>query len=311
MRWGINFMQATLKNLQVPEHSPAPLRGVRLRPLSRANGGLAREDVLDVWQNLVIDLSNFHVLHYRHVDGMLVTAKNSGTHWLKFMLGHAIAHDFGVPPPEHSSGAAADDIIGNPKVPPRHPHLPRLTSTHTIPSSLLASKMVRRLLPCPPAVVLVRDIRTAMISNYVKWRGTPRYGDASFSDYVRGDVTGKRFVADVWWYTRFLNRWGDIASAFPSQTLIVRYEDVQAKPAEAMRLIAGHFGIELSDAAVAEGLKIADRDTMRERLDPTYREAIVSDEKKRAKVFFSQEDIGVLNAILRRHLKYDYGYAYF
>jgi hypothetical protein len=304
-------MRATSRSAEAPDDDLAPLKGILLHPLVRTTGGFTVEDMRAGWQDLAIDASNFHVFHYRHVDGMLVTSKNSGTHWLKFMLGHAIAHDFGVPPPEHSSGAAADYIIGNPKVPPRHPHLPRLTSTHTIPSRLVASKWLRRLLPCPPAVVLVRDIRTAMISNYVKWRGTPRYGDATFSDYVRGDVTGKRFVADAWWYTRFLNRWGDIATKFPAQTLIVRYEDVQAAPADAMRLIGSHFGIELSEAAIAQGLKIADRETMRARLDPAYREAIVSDEKKRATVAFSAGDTEVVRAILSRHLKYDYGYGYF
>ncbi|HEX7776446.1 MAG TPA: sulfotransferase domain-containing protein [Parvibaculum sp.] len=304
-------MRAIIRSDEALDARPAYLAGVSLRPFDRSREGFTAQDLRAALQDLAIDASNFHVLHHRHVDGMLVTAKNSGTHWLKFMLGHAIAHDFGVPAPAHSSGAAADDIIGNPKVPPRHPHLPRLTSTHTIPSALVASKLVRRILPCPPAVVLVRDIRTAMISNYVKWRGTVRHGDAAFADYVRGDVTGRRFVADAWWYTRFLNRWGDIAMAFPAETLIVRYEDIQAAPAEAMRLIAGHFGIDLSAAAVAAGLQIAGRETMRDRLDPAYDEAIVSDERKRATVSFSDEDTEVLRSILRRHLKYDYGYAYF
>jgi hypothetical protein len=303
-------MRRHLKKIEAyAEQGIQPCLPTRLSAPER--GRLSIEDMRVRLHDAAIDVSNFHVFHHRHVDGMFVSAKNSGTHWLKFMLGHAIALDYGVPPPAHSSGGAVNDIIGNPRIPQRHPHLPRLTSTHTIPSRLVAWQWLRRLLPCPPTVVLVRDIRAAMISNFVKWRGTPRHGDATFAEYVRGDVTGKRFIADAWWYMRFHNRWGDVASAFPSETLVIRYEDVQAQPAVAMRLIAGHFGMELSHAAIAQGLRVADRETMRRRLDPNHQEDVVSDEKLRASVSFSAEDAETLRRILRRHLRYDYGYDYF
>lgn len=270
-----------------------------------------KRDLLWLRRGLTIDVSNFHVFHHRHVDGMVVSAKNSGTHWLKFMLSHAIAYDFDVEPPAYSNGPAWDEIIGNPKVPPRHFHLPRLTGTHTLPSRLIKSKWLRKVLPCPPTVVLVRDIRDAMTSNFVKWKDTARYGEASFAEYVRGDIRGRRFVADIWWYAQFMNRWGDIATAFPKETLIVRYEDMVHQPAETLKTATRHFGIDLSDGAVEAGLKISDRDSMRAHLDPNFGEAVVSNDRDREKVRFSDDDMGVLQSVLKRYLRNDFGYRYF
>ena len=84
------------------------------------------------------DLANFFLLQYRGVDGFLITGKNSGTHWLKFMLSCAIAEEYRVPPPQRSSGKAADEIIGHPRWPRRYRHLPWIGSSHTIPSIAFA-----------------------------------------------------------------------------------------------------------------------------------------------------------------------------
>ncbi len=116
--------------------------------------------------------------------------------------------------------------------------LPRIGSSHTIPS--IAFAWYTRLLAHPPVVVLVRDIREAMLSNYVKWR--EQY-DGSFAEYVEGDPLGRRHVADVWWYIHFFNRWGDVARARPQNTLIVRYEDLQDSPEYWLRQIAAHMKV--------------------------------------------------------------------
>src|SRR5471030_1523582 len=50
------------------------------------------------------DLSNFFLYQHRQVHAFLVTGKNSGTHWVKFMLSCALARQYGVPQPRHSSG---------------------------------------------------------------------------------------------------------------------------------------------------------------------------------------------------------------
>ena len=107
-----------------------------LRPVRRRRTGytgLAGEDIAAAWTNFIADTSNFHMLHYRHVDGFLVSAKNSGTHWLHYMLSHALATQYGVEPPRHSTGPHADHLIGPAKQKPRYPQIPHLALSHAHP----------------------------------------------------------------------------------------------------------------------------------------------------------------------------------
>jgi hypothetical protein len=251
------------------------------------------------------DLANFFLLQYRTCDAFLITGKNSGTHWVKFMLSCAIARQYGVPPPARSSGREGDAIIGHPRWPSVHPGLPRIGSSHSIPSVAFSWRLAG--LDHAPVVVLVRDIRDALASNYVKWR--ERYG-VPFSQYLAGDPSGRRFVADVWWYVHFFNRWGDVARARPGKVLIVRYEDVQAAPAEWLRRVASHMGVALGEAALAAAMEYAERDAVLARLDPAYGEVIIPDAAARAEVAFSGADTALLDQILRRHLRHSLGYDY-
>ncbi len=251
------------------------------------------------------DLANFFLLKYRRCDGFLITGKNSGTHWLKYMLSCAIAHQYGVPPPEFASGREGDAIIGHPRWPQVHRHLPRIGSSHSIPSIAFSWRL--RLFAHPPVVVFVRDIRQAMLSNYVKWR--ERY-DVPFTEYLKGDPLGRRFVADIWWYIHFFNRWGAVAQAWPESTLIVHYEDVQAAPGYWLRRIAQHLGVTLDDAAVAAALPFVERGAVQAQLDPGYGETIIPEPSARAKAAFSPAEAALFQTILHRHLRFTLGYDY-
>ena len=135
------------------------------------------------------DLQSFHLINYGgRVDGFLVTAKNSGTHWLRFMASHAIAHHLDLPPPAHSSGPGSDDFIGHPKHARVHPGAPRIGSSHHIPSRLIALAARGGLVSLPPTGVRVRDLRQALLSYYVKWRDA--YGLGSLADYLRRPAPG-------------------------------------------------------------------------------------------------------------------------
>jgi Protein of unknown function (DUF1232)/Sulfotransferase domain len=278
--------------------------------LSYADGTIVG---LDEWQNLQFfkrvlcaDLSNFFLLQYRGVDGFLITGKNSGTHWLKFMLSCAIAEEFGVAPPSRSSGREADRIIGHPRW-LRPARLPWIASSHTIPSIAFAWTWFAGLLPHPPVVVLVRDIEAAMRSNYLKWREC--YG-GSTADYVRGDPTGRRYVADLWWYMHFYNRWGDVSRSQPNNVLVVRYEDLQAAPASCLRRITAHYGIRLGDQAINAALRYVDRDTIRALLDPSDDEMVVPSDDAVDRVAFTRDDVAFMHKMMRRHLRCHFGYAY-
>jgi hypothetical protein len=251
------------------------------------------------------DLANFFLLQYRTCDGFLITGKNSGTHWVKFMLSCAIARQYHVPAPVHASGRDSDAIIGHPRWPAVHAHLPRIGSSHSIPSVAFAWRLAG--LGHKPVVVLVRDIREALQSNYVKWRqnySTP------FTRYLAGDPWGRRFVADIWWYVHFFNRWGDLAQARPDKVLIVHYEDVQAAPRYWLERMAAHLGVALSEDAVAAAMPYTGREALRALLDPDYGEVIIPAAEERGRMAFSSADTALFAAILEGHLRHPLGYDY-
>jgi hypothetical protein len=246
-------------------------------------------------------------MHYRDVDGVLISGKNSGTHWLKYMLSHALAAQHGLPPPRHSSGPTADDFIGHPRWPQRHDALPRIGSSHNLPSRLFAWGPVRRCFDLPPTVVLVRDVKQAMLSHYVKWRHKL---DLPLSDYVRTALPGRRKLTDVWWYLEFFNRWGAMAQAYPDKIAIVRYEDLLAEPVTTLYRVVDHYRLLLDDAAIQAALAAADRARMRQRLDPGDDAAIIPGDEARTSVQLDAEDDAYLTRVLAEHLKFEFGYGY-
>jgi cation:H+ antiporter len=268
----------------------------------------AHMDNIFAWRNLKRDLSNFQLLHHRKVDGNLVTGMNSGTHWVTVMLATAIAEQHGLSLPRFFSFDAASDLVGIPSNLVRRPGIPAIALSHNHPAAIVAWPIVRRLLPYPKQVVLVRDIREVLISAYVKWMPNR---EVPFSDFVRGDPTNRRgYLCDVWWYLSYLNRWGDVKASAPRDTLVVRYEDMVDDPALWLRRIGDHFGLHLDDRAIAAALTLRDKGAAQARRDPKDTEAVIADPAAKARVRFSEDDMRELRSILARHLRYDYGYDY-
>ncbi len=249
------------------------------------------------------------MLKYRRFKGYLSTGQHSGTHWIKWMLSHALAHEYNVEPPKFfdNGSEASNVLIGHPKHAQTYHHVPRIVSTHSIPPYPLQWKWLRHSMEFPPYVVVVRDIRKVLISNFEKWK--ERYG-VSFSEYVAGDPTSNKYICDVWWYIRYMNRWGAVASKFPAETLVIRYEDFQANRIESLKKVLGHFGITLSDAALAAGAAAGEKDFMAAHQDPGIPDrALRKDGSGETK--FSDADSECLAEILDTHLKHDFGYEYF
>jgi hypothetical protein len=272
-------------------------------------GGLRslRVRVALVWRAFLIDINNFYLLEYRGVAGHLVSGKNSGTHWLRFMLSHALAQRHGLSPPERSSGRLSEDFVGHPRWPRRHPGLPFIASSHNLPSIVFSWGWLRRLLKLPPIVVLVRDPKQAMLSHFVKWRGPL---DMSMADYVLRASTKRRQLANAWWYIDFFNRWGRIAASAPDAVLVVRYEDLQASPALWLARISAHLGLDLDSASIGAAMAVGSRGVVRDTLDPAYGEAIVPDAEERASAHFSPSESRVLSDQFEAHMRWDFGYGY-
>jgi hypothetical protein len=268
----------------------------------------AHLDNVFAWRNLKRDLSNFQLLHHRNVDGNLVTGMNSGTHWVTVMLATAIAKQHGLELPKYFSFTAAGHLVGIPSALVRRPGIPAIALSHNHPAAPLSWPIVRRLVPIPKQVVLVRDIREVLVSAYVKW--IPNR-EISFSEFVRGDPTNRRgYLCDVWWYVSYLNRWGDVKASAPDDTLVVRYEDMVAEPALWLRRMSDHFGLNLSERAIEAALTFRDKNAVLAKRDPKDTEPVIAAAGAKAEIRFSDEDLQELRNTLSRHLRYDYGYDY-
>ena len=208
------------------------------------------------------ELSNYSLLRLRNCDGLLFSMHQSGTHWLKYMLASAMADHFAIPGPEFNH---ANDIIGGSKDPVIYPQIPLLRSSHTIAPLLLRNRFVIDWLKLPPSIVLVRDIRASLVSNYIKWQA--RYA-VSFSQYLRGDPSGRRYNSDIWWCFRFLNSWSTIKTMSGSNLHLVRYETLRNDPEQVLTEITRHLGIPLANSSIVLGVERATKSEMQQRADP-------------------------------------------
>ncbi|HYE46815.1 MAG TPA: sulfotransferase domain-containing protein [Caulobacter sp.] len=252
------------------------------------------------------DLTNLALIKHRHWDGYLVTGQHSGTHWIKWMLSWAMAHRYGLEPPRFYNNNSSNAVIGHPKHRLEFKGVPRIASSHSIPAYAVQWGWVRSLAPLPPYGVVMRDLRDVLVSNYEKWKA--KYA-VPFEVYVEGDPRSKRYVCDVWWYIRFMNRWGEVASRFPAETRVLKYEDFRRDPGGQLDLLAKHLGLDLGPDAIAAGVAAGGKDTMLAHMDPNAPAQAVR-EDGRGDTVWTPETTARLQAILREHLKHDFGYDF-
>ncbi|THD62014.1 sulfotransferase [Phenylobacterium sp.] len=252
------------------------------------------------------DLSRFHLLHYAdRVDGFLISGHNSGTHWLRFMLSHAVAHHLQLPPPAYSSGPQSDVYIGHARHKRTFPQAPKIGSSHHMPSRLVALLGAMRIIRLPPVVLLVRRIPDSLLSYFFKWREAKALGP--LSDYVARQPSAQG--VDLWWFIRFFNRWGLLKRVFPQSVMVVRYEDVERDPEIWIRRIWAHWGVELDDADLAAAMAVASRAVVQAKLDPAYGEDIAPDRAARMACQYGPTEIAVLERRLEQSLRHAFGYG--
>jgi hypothetical protein len=252
------------------------------------------------------DLTNLALIKHRDWDGYLVTGQHSGTHWIKWMLSWAMAHRYGLEPPKFYNNNTSNAVIGHPKHKLAFQGVPRIASSHSIPAYPVQWGWVRGLAPLPTYAVVMRDMRDVLISNYEKWK--TKYA-VPFEVYVEGDPTSKAYVCDVWWYIRFMNRWGEVAQRFPADTHVLKYEDFRRDPAAQLAVIAGHLGLDLRPEDIEAGVRAGSKENMLAYDDPRAPGRAVR-EDGRGDTRWTPETTARLQAILKEHLKHDFGYDF-
>ncbi|MGR8948272.1 MAG: sulfotransferase domain-containing protein [Gammaproteobacteria bacterium] len=250
------------------------------------------------------EASNFSLLKSRHAIAQLVSQHQSGTHWIKYMLANALANHFNLPGPQYNH---ANDFIGGPKDDVVYPQIPRLISSHSIPPLITPVFMRLKILHWPRYVLLVRDIRSSLVSNFRKWE--ERYAE-DFSDYLRGDPAGRKYNSDIWWTFRFLNAWGKINQQFPHQLLVVHYEKVLEDSFKELDRINQFVNLGLEEDDLLKGIAAASKQKMIAKSDPARPRGEVNRGNVNVSAYFSPDDRIYFENRCQRFLKYSFGYDY-
>ena len=250
------------------------------------------------------DYFNFSLLAHRDFDAMLITMHQSGTHWLQYMLTLALAEKLGLDKPDYIQ---SDLFFGNPSSYQNNSETIRIAGSHSIPHALVGSNLFNKILRFPKYLILVRDMRASLVSNFEKWKDHVEY--TNFSTYLRGDEKGKRFNSDIWWCIRFYNAWGRILNNMPDSTFSIKYEDLLTNTFHVLTNASEFLGLELKDEQLRLGINGASKSNMRGKQDPSAL-TVVREDRRNPIDWFSEKDKQFFVDTCKDHLKYDFGYNF-
>ena len=278
------------------------------RPAKGGRMGIRTSDQLRYWaRDLNHGLFDTATLRHRQLDGVLASMQQSGTHWVRHMLSLTLAKLHDLPPPAHIKDHS---IVGKLQSPPVYLKTPQIRYTDSSPHYLLRSRTLFRFLHFPKYLILVRDLRDALVSHYEKKTRMGRY-DVDFSTYLRGDSLGKTYRPNIWSRIRFMDGWGTVAERQPERVAVLKYEDFVADPSGRLARLCGHFNIEGTTPDVLdEVVAAASKAEMRKLPNPKGKSFVVRTDPRPADEWYSDEDRRFVAEVCRRHLKYTFGYQY-
>ena len=246
--------------------------------------------------------TNFSVLRHGAFDGVLVTSKNSGTHWLKYMLAVALAETHHIPAPEYFSENAVRPYIGWPKDAPVHPELPRLAFSHTIPHHLADWGWARALANLPPYILAVRHPMAILASHHAKWEYDIQ---VDWLTYLKGDPSGTRYRCDLYWLARFWNRWGGVLKRHADSILTVHYEQTQMDPRSILEAVSKHWALGLTPIAIDAALRAGTKEAMAKKVDPEAEPNVLQNRSTSLSELFQGEALEIYTDQVLRLFKYE------
>lgn len=252
------------------------------------------------------DLVKLSLLSYRDYEGYFASMHQSGNHWLRHILSMALAERFGLPEPENLHDMR---LVGEPKCPTTYRGVPRLVFSHKICSPLVHNALTRQVVQFPHYVVMVRDLRSMLVSHYARFQGEYQQ---PFSRFLRGDITGKAYDCDIWDSIRFMNAWGRVVRKMPESTLVLRFEDLKANPVGQTRRVWRFLGLpRVDDSLLVQAVAASSKERMQEKEQRSMKTGTVIRRQQRNPLDeYSADDQRFLIEACRRHLRYDFGYDY-
>jgi len=255
---------------------------------------------LRYWNRLLFTTA---LLRHRHFDGHILSMQQSGTHWMRYMLGLCMAEVYRQPPP---ASIQSEVFIGNPRQPPSAAAWPCLVSSHSLPHALMYSRTFCRGFHFPRYLLLVRDIRYALVSHYEKWRDKYR---VDFPTYLRGDPWGR--LDNLWRCIELQNAYGCLAAAGAVETRILRYEDTLCDPVRALATACDFFRVPATPDIIARAVTASTKEEMAQHSNPCGPgEKVVRLDSRHPFTWYTAEDRAFFQRVCRRHLRHSFGYHY-
>ena len=142
-------------------------------------------------------------------------------------------------------------------------------------------------------------------SHHAKWAYDIR---VDWLDYLRGDPSGGKYRCDLYWLARFWNRWGEVEARHPGSVLRVHYEETQKDPRATLEAIAGHWGIDLTPAAIDSALAEGTKDAMAKKVDPDAEPNVLQTRNVTLAEQFSGEAMEIYRERVSTLFRFDLGY---
>jgi hypothetical protein len=228
---------------------------------------------------------------------ILSTMHQSGTHWLQVLLANILSKNFNL---ENVSDIHAKNII------PYYPHSFLYDKDYSVPKILHSHHNRNLFFFNKPTILLVRDIRDSLVSQYEKYNKANKT-DISFSIFLRKE--SEDLVAG--WQTfpsrvEFLNSWSG------QNVLIVRYEDLKNDLIRELKRITSHIDIDINKDILDFAIEESSFKKMKKMQanESETRFAINKGVVGRYKEYFSNEDMIYFQKYIIDNLQDSYGYNY-
>ena len=252
------------------------------------------------------DLFRWTLFRHRDVDCHVATGQQSGSHFLNHLLAEAICLQYGVERPEHIDDRV---LIGHPRDIKPRPDIPQFVWTHHAPSPVVHAAPIRSALRYPKYIVLVRDMRAAMVSRYEKRKADFRM---TFSEYLRD----QRFFAnpnkwDLIRRTSFFNAWGRVSEVLPESVHVVHYESLSRDAVGELQRAWEFVGLPVGDPEIFRlAAEASTKEKMSRREEPGRRLDLVRKDNRDPVEWFDEADREYFSERCLRWLKHPLGYDY-
>lgn len=258
----------------------------------------------------------------RQADCAIVSFGKSGRTWLRVMVSRFYQLEHGL---------AERHLISFDNLHLRNPGIPRIFFTHdNYTQDFTGNRDSKADYRGKKVVLLVRHPADVAVSQYHQWRhrmkprkkalnNYPRHGEeVGIFDFVARGSAGLSKAID------FMNGWaGETGS---EDVLVVRYEDMRARPEQALGRILAFIGTPGSDAQVREAVAFASFENMRkleanstfwlsgDRMRPKDPDNPHSFKVRRGKVggyrdYFDDAEIALIDRLVEEQLSPVFGYG--